>query len=117
MDSLKETSSSSGPGAGAGILDGAIGELFGQWPVGLGRMVNDKTGLTGRYSFALNWTPDQRLGSGTMGGLAVIPAPTADDSLPSIFTALQEQLGLKLQPGTGKIDVVVVEHVERPSQD
>jgi uncharacterized protein (TIGR03435 family) len=67
----------------------------------VGRGVVDKTGLTGRYDIALTWTPDERFGSG--------------DSGPSIFTALEEQLGLKLVPGKGPVDTIVVDHVERPS--
>ena len=50
---------------------------------GVGRMVTDKTGLTGRYSFTLNWTPDT----------------SGEDTGPSIFTALDEQLGLRLSRG------------------
>jgi uncharacterized protein (TIGR03435 family) len=83
--------------------------------MGLGRPVKDKTGLTGKYNFSLNWTPDQGLGSGPMGGAP--PPPSGGDLGPSIFTALQEQLGLKLQPSTGTFDVVVVDHVERPSEN
>jgi uncharacterized protein (TIGR03435 family) len=79
----------------------ALANFLGQQSTGVGRMVNDKTGLTGKYSFTLNWTPDA----------------SGDDSGPSIFTALEEQLGLKLQPGTGTINTVVVDHVERPTQD
>ena len=94
-------------------LAGFLGEPF----VGTGRIVKDKTGLTGKYSFALTFAM-QGSPTGPPGG-AVPVAPTApaaaDDSLPSIFTALQEQLGLKLQPGTGSLDVVVVDHVERPT--
>lgn len=77
-----------------------------QGPMGVGRLVEDKTGLTGKYSFTLRWTPY----SGT-------ESDAAGDSTPSIFTALQEQLGLKLQPGTRTIDTVVVDHVERPTPD
>jgi uncharacterized protein (TIGR03435 family) len=73
--------------------------------VGLGRIVKDKTGLTGEYSFTLKYAPAQ----GFPGA--------ADDSLPSIFTAVQEQLGLKLQPGIGTMDVVVADHVERPAEN
>ena len=94
-------------------LAGFLGEPF----VGTGRIVKDKTGLTGKYSFTLNFAM-QGNPTGPPGGAApVAPAapPGAEDSQPSIFTALQEQLGLKLQPGTGTIDVVVIDHVERPA--
>jgi uncharacterized protein (TIGR03435 family) len=67
--------------------------------------VVDKTGLTGKYSFTLTYSPEQADPSGP------------DDAAPSIFAALQEQLGLKLQPGTEPADVVVVDHVERPTQN
>jgi uncharacterized protein (TIGR03435 family) len=72
---------------------------------GVPHRVVDKTGLTGRYSFTLSYSPEQADPS------------AADDPAPSIFTALQEQLGLKLQPGTEPADVVVVDHVERPTQN
>jgi uncharacterized protein (TIGR03435 family) len=86
--------------------------------MGLGRPVKDKTGLAGKYNFSLNWTPDQGLGSGPMGGAPPPPPPPSGvEPGPSIFTALQEQLGLKLQPSTGTFDVVVVDHVERPSEN
>ena len=42
-------------------------------------------------------------------------APAADDAAPNIFTALQEQLGLKLDPGRGYVDVIIIDHVEKPS--
>jgi uncharacterized protein (TIGR03435 family) len=88
--------------------------------IGLGRPVKDKTGLTGKYTFSLDWTPDPGLGggpgTGLMGG-APPPPPPGSDLGPSIFTALQEQIGLKLQPSTGTFDVIVVDHVERPSEN
>ena len=65
----------------------------------LGRMVLDKTGLTGKYDFVLKWTPDdsQAPPGSTLNGQ---PAPAAPDpSGPVLFTAIQEQLGLKLEPG------------------
>jgi len=66
-----------------------------------GRTVVDKTGLTGKYDFKIEWTPDW----------------VKDDSgtAPRLFTALQEQLGLKLEPDKGPVDSVVVDHVEKPS--
>jgi uncharacterized protein (TIGR03435 family) len=87
-----------------------------QPPVDLGRSVVDKTGLTGKYSFALNWSPEPGLIPGTMTGLQP-PPPAADSSGPSIFTALQEQLGLRLQPAAGAIQLIAVDHVERPSEN
>lgn len=66
-----------------------------------GRPVVDRTGLTGRFDFTLNWAPEG----------------TTDTNAPSIFTALQEQLGLKLEPARGPVDVLVVDSVERPTPD
>jgi uncharacterized protein (TIGR03435 family) len=72
--------------------------------------VADKTGLTGKYSFTLNFTPTQ--GVGPAGGTA---DAAASDPAPTIFQALEDQLGLKLQRGTVPIDTVVVDHVEKPA--
>jgi uncharacterized protein (TIGR03435 family) len=66
----------------------------------LGRTVIDKTGLAGKYSYTLTYTPDD--------------APPGDASGPSIFTALQEQLGLKLESTKGPVEFLVIDHVEKP---
>jgi len=71
----------------------------------LHRTVIDKTGLTGQYDLLLKWTADDA------------PEASSDSSTPSIFTALQEQLGLKLQPSKGPVDTLVVDHVEMPSEN
>ena len=83
--------------------------MLSQPSTGLGRPVIDKTGLTGAYNFTLDWSPQMKSGP---GGLAIASAPSED--APSIFTAIQE-LGLKLQPATGQEQIVVIDHVERPS--
>lgn len=83
--------------------------------VGLGRPVVDKTGLAGKYNFTLDWTPDPAFtpasALGPVGGLP------PDPSGPSIYTALEDQLGLRLRPATGMFEVVVVDHVELPLHD
>jgi len=66
----------------------------------LERLVVDHTGLTGRFEFDLEWSPDQ----------------SASDK-PSIFSAVQEQLGLRLESVREPVDVVVIDHVERPTED
>jgi uncharacterized protein (TIGR03435 family) len=68
------------------------------------RTVIDKTGLTGNYRLTLRWTPDDK------------PAPEAD-APPSIYTAVQEQLGLKLQPAKAPVEVLVVDHAALPSDN
>jgi uncharacterized protein (TIGR03435 family) len=81
----------------------------------VGREIVDKTGVEGRYNLRLKWTPDDGAGprqGATEGG---ITAP--DLSGPSIFTALKEQLGLKLMPQKGPVQVLVVDHVEMPSEN
>ena len=75
----------------------------------LGRTVIDRTGLTGNYDFTLRWSPDNSATSASEGAQA--------DTLPSIFTAVQEQLGLKLESTKAPASVLVVDHLERPSQN
>ena len=74
-----------------------------------GRMVVDKTELSsGKYDFVLKWTPDA--GSSRPNG------STSPDSFePSLFTAIQEQLGLKLEAQKSLVDVVVVDSIQTPS--
>jgi uncharacterized protein (TIGR03435 family) len=72
------------------------------------RTVVDKTGLTGGYDFILRWTPDEDSGKD-----AGAPA----DAPPSIFAAVQEQLGLKLQSGKGPVATLVIDHMEKPSEN
>jgi uncharacterized protein (TIGR03435 family) len=76
----------------------------------LGRVVLDQTGITGRYDLTLRWTPDDApppMLNGT-------PDPNAP---PDIFTAIQEQLGLKLEPTKGPVPVLVIDHVTMPSEN
>jgi len=82
----------------------------------LGLLIVNKTGLKGIYDFTLKWTPDE--GQGQMpGGPPGDAPPPADASGPTIFTALQEQLGLKLESQKGPVDTIVIDHVERPSEN
>jgi len=82
----------------------------------LGRPIFDKTGLTGNYDLELHWTPDDApppMAGGAQGGSPGSEA--ASDPGPSLFTALQEQLGLRLDPQKGPVDVVVIDHIEQPT--
>jgi uncharacterized protein (TIGR03435 family) len=78
----------------------------------LDRPVVDHTGLTGKYDFRLKWTPDDAQ-LAQMGMKA--PPTEAADAPPNLFTALQEQLGLKLESGKAQVEVLVVDKVEHPS--
>jgi len=78
------------------------------------RPVIDKTGLTGKYDFELKWTPDMSAAAGPFGG-AQRPQSSVDTNSPNIFTAIREQLGLRLDSGKGPVDVVIVDRVEKPS--
>jgi bla regulator protein BlaR1 len=80
----------------------------------LGLLIVNKTGLKGNYDFTLKWTPDEGRGPGGPSGDT---APPPDASGPSIFTALREQLGLKLESQKGPVDTIVIDHVERPSEN
>jgi uncharacterized protein (TIGR03435 family) len=78
----------------------------------LGRVVIDKTGIQGRYDILLNWTPDDGAAGPLNGGGGI---SAAADSGPSIFTAIQEQLGLKLESQKGPVEVLVIDSVDMPS--
>jgi uncharacterized protein (TIGR03435 family) len=73
----------------------------------LGRTIVDHTGLTGRYSFLLNWTPDSASPSNSLDA----------EGGPSIFTAVKEQLGLLLHPEKGPLDTIVIDHLEMPTEN
>jgi uncharacterized protein (TIGR03435 family) len=78
--------------------------------LGLERPVVNKTGLEGKYDFTLDWSPDLSP-TPPMDGAAT---PNASEG-PSLFTAIEEQLGLKLTPVKGPVEVIVIDHIENPS--
>jgi uncharacterized protein (TIGR03435 family) len=85
----------------------------------LGLTIVDKTGLTGKYDIKLQWDPEESRGpmfAGPQGGNQEA-APPPDASGPSIFTALREQLGLRLQSTKGPVETLVIDHIERPSEN
>lgn len=87
--------------------------------VPLGRTVVDQTGLKGMYDFKLQWTPDNAPPP-MLGGPGGPGAPshldtTNDGPQVSLFTAIQEQLGLKLESQKGSVDVIVIDHIDPPS--
>lgn len=75
----------------------------------LGRPVLDETGLTGNYDVKLEWVPDE----GQPNSQGAIPSPHSTG--PSIFSAIQEQLGLKLEAHKGPVEVLIIDRVEKPS--
>ena len=91
-----------------------ISRLAPMLSLSLNMPVVDKTGLTGEYDMNLKWTPDPAAPAfGDVRDPADIPAP--DPSRPEIFTAIKEQLGLELKAEKGPVDVIVIEHAERPT--
>jgi uncharacterized protein (TIGR03435 family) len=81
----------------------------------LDRPVVDRTGLSGRFDFTLRWTPDDS----QFRGLGVrVPAPADDPNAPpGLFTAIQEQLGLRLESTNAPVEVLVISRVERPTDN
>ena len=81
----------------------------------LDRPVVDQTGLSGRFDFQLKFTPDEN----QYGGLGIRVPPPADDATapPDLFTAMQEQLGLKLIATKAPVDVIVIDKVSKPSEN
>ncbi|MGH9575696.1 MAG: TIGR03435 family protein, partial [Candidatus Acidiferrales bacterium] len=91
-----------------------IGALVDMLSTHLGKPVIDRTGLNGTYQFTLEFAPQ---GGAGPDGMPLPPGPPADPSVPSLFTALQEQLGLKLESTKGPIEIITVDHIEEPSEN
>jgi uncharacterized protein (TIGR03435 family) len=93
----------------AQVLQGAV----------MDRPVVDQTGLTGKYDFTLNWTPDEFQFSGLRGPGAppLPPPPPGQAEMPDLYTAIQQQLGLKLESTKAPVEVLVIDHVEKPSEN
>jgi uncharacterized protein (TIGR03435 family) len=81
-----------------------VGPLVGVLSRQVGRPVRDKTGLTGKYDFTLRYSPD-------------LSQNGVDSDAPSVFSALEEQLGLKLESARGPVEVLIIDSVERPQPD
>ncbi|MGA1984135.1 MAG: TIGR03435 family protein [Acidobacteriaceae bacterium] len=104
-----------GPGhfVGQGVSMQALALMLTR--IQLGRQVVDRTGLTGKYDFTLRFAPTDAMRPVINGTMQGVPADQSDD--PEIFTALQEQLGLRLVPAKAPVEGLVIDHVERPSQN
>ena len=84
------------------------------------RAVADQTALAGPFDWTLVWTPDTlpRRGPGTPGDKPLlVNGLSVDPDGPPLATAMQEQLGLRLQPGKGMVDVLVIDHVQHPTDN
>jgi uncharacterized protein (TIGR03435 family) len=77
----------------------------------LDRPVVDQTGLSGKYDFELQWTPDETQFGGTL------PQGPPDSDKPGIFAAVQQQLGLRLEATRGPVDTIVINRVARPTEN
>ena len=83
----------------------------------LGTTVVDKTGLTEKFDISAEWAPDENQAAALLPPGAPPPSPAADNGGPSVFTALQEQLGLKLESQKGPVEILVIDRVEKPSEN
>jgi uncharacterized protein (TIGR03435 family) len=123
----KMTKSTAGPTDQQGFGFRGLGDLtvrnmtmkeFAAWMQNgvMDKPVMDQTGLTDRYDFQLKWTPDDSQFAAFRGVGAVVPPPTDNPNAPpALYTAIQEQLGLKMGPAKVPDDVIVIDHVEQPS--
>jgi uncharacterized protein (TIGR03435 family) len=89
--------------------DASLSQLAGLLSPIVGRVTIDGTGLTGTFDFDLNWTPDP-----FFRGPSV---PVADPAAPTLFTALQEQLGLRLASQRAPTEILLIERIHEPTQD
>jgi uncharacterized protein (TIGR03435 family) len=95
---------------GPGMLeleDMPLSSFVEQLSYSVNRTVINKTGLTGKYDLNLKWTPDDQEPTDS----------SSDNQAPHLFTAIQEQLGLKLEPSKGPVDTLVIDHVEMPGDN
>jgi uncharacterized protein (TIGR03435 family) len=83
----------------------------------MGRTVIDKTGFTETFDVQLTFKPDEVLGGVSDSSGRAFSAEASDPNLTNIFTALEEQLGLKLESARGPVEVIVIESIERPTEN
>ncbi len=95
-----------------------MGMLATMLSMNVGRLVIDKTGLMQKYNFVLTFVPEVGT-NGTMGlkGPSEVIEPATDPSGATLFTALQEQLGLRLESERAPVDTIVIDHIEKPSEN
>jgi uncharacterized protein (TIGR03435 family) len=123
----KMKQSAAGPNDGNAFYFRGLGDLvvrnmtmaeFATWMQSgvMDRPVVDQTGLTDRYDFTLKWTPDESQFAQFRGSNVKMPAATNDPNAPpGLYTAIQEQIGLKMEATKAPDDVIVIDHVEKPS--
>jgi bla regulator protein blaR1 len=101
-----------------GAGDTTLANLAQMLSVRVNRIVVDKTGLEGKYSFTLEFAPEQLPpAGGPTPPPGAPPLPAFDANAPSLFTALQEQLGLKLESARGPVEMLIIESIEQPTPD
>jgi bla regulator protein blaR1 len=121
---IKENSGEPGPRIGMGrghlsVKKGTLQMLATQLSNQTGRVVVDQTGLKGDYDFELDWTPDLGQGGGPFGPFPEGPGapPPPNPNGPTLFTAIQEQLGLRLESTKGPVETIVIDRIEKPSDN
>ncbi len=92
-----------------------IADLVSMLSQQLHRQILDQTGLKGTYTFTLQFTPETEFGGGPLPVPPGGGTDTLDSGGTSIFTAIQEQLGLRLESTNGPVDTIVIDHIEEPS--
>ena len=96
---------------------GTLSMLAGLLGMALDRPVIDKTGITNYFEIHLVFSPDDSLAPRPVTSDPGVPAAVRASDAPGIFQAIQEQLGLKLVPAKGPVDVLVIDHIKRPSEN
>jgi uncharacterized protein (TIGR03435 family) len=100
---------------GQGLPIATLAEFLSEW---LGRTVLDQTGLKGNYDFTLKWTPEPGQGMMLRGPEGSNPGPEGGPPTDSpAITAIQEELGLKVESTKAPVEVLVIDHVEKPSEN
>jgi uncharacterized protein (TIGR03435 family) len=125
----KMTKSTAGPNDPGGFGLRGLGDLivrnltmkdFATWMQSgiMDKPVVDQTELTDRYDFELKWTPDDSQFAQFRGTNGAPPPPKDDPNAPpGLYTAIQEQIGLKMGPAKFPDDVIVIDHIEKPSEN
>ncbi|WP_263417172.1 TIGR03435 family protein [Terriglobus albidus] len=100
-----------GPGEaeGSSITMDLVARVISNMPEADGRVVVDKTNMPGQYDWKLHWAPQSNSAAGT--------STPASEAGPTLFTALQEQLGLKLESQKGTVPAIAINHIERPTEN